>query len=121
MHRIQPGRERMLVSIEAQKTQVFDELNKKRIYLAPLEDSAQVLGVIREQALKLREQGFRIETAAGVFSLSQHLKKANQAKARYALIAGPDEIQKGQLVIKDLEKREQVEVEFDKVADYFVA
>ena len=113
------GVERLLVAIEAQKSEVFIELNNKRIYLAPLEDSPKVISMIREQALKLREKGLRAETAAGVFSLSQHLKKANQAKARYALIAGPDEIQKGKVVIKDLEKREQAEVAFDQTLKYF--
>ena len=113
------GIERLLAAIEAQNPKVFEAWNQKRIYLAPLEDSAEIFRVIREQGLKLREAGFRIETAAGVFSLSQHLKKANQSGARYALIAGPDEIKKGKLVVKDLGAREQAEVEFDKVMAYF--
>ena len=113
------GMERLLVALESQDKNVFDEINKKRIYLAPLENNPEIKREIFEQALRLREMGFRIETTPGVFSLSQHLKKANQTGARYALIAGSDELNKGKLVIRDLEKREQVEVKFDEVAAHF--
>jgi len=113
------GMERLLTALEAQKSEVFDELNNKRIYLAPLEDGPEILRLIREQALKLREKGFRIETSPGVFSLSQHLKKADKVAARYALIAGPDEMQKKKAIIKDLRKKEQTEVAIEQIESYF--
>lgn len=113
------GMERLIAAIEAQDPKAFDGIKAKRVYLAPLEDSPEVLRVIRELALRLREKGFRIESSPGVFSLSQHLKKADKVAARYALIAGPDETKKGKLVVKDLEKREQTEVDFEQVASFF--
>lgn len=112
------GVERLLAAIEAQKSGAFEGLNKKRIYLAPLEDSQEILRVIREQAIKLCEKGFRIESSAGIFSLSQHLKKANQLEIRFMLILGPDEVKKGIALVKDLEQREQKEIALEGILPY---
>lgn len=112
------GMERLLTAMEAQDPKAFGELNKKRVYLAPLENNPEILKIIRQQSLSLREKGFRIETSSDVFSLSAHLKKADKVSAHYALIAGPDEIKKGKLVVRNLEKREQTEIEFNQVTAY---
>lgn len=113
------GFERLLTALQAQDEKIFDELKTRRVYLAPLEDNAAIATVIRDAALALRERGFRIETSPGVFSLSQHLKKADKVSARYALIAGAAELAKGVLIVKDLAKREQSEVAFDQVSAFF--
>ncbi|OQA57368.1 MAG: Histidine--tRNA ligase [Candidatus Omnitrophica bacterium ADurb.Bin277] len=113
------GFERLLTAIQAQDEKAFEEIRTRRVYLAPLEDCAAVLNVVRETALRLREKGFRIEMSPGVFSLSQHLKKADKLGARYALIAGLDEVSRGKLVVKDLAKREQAEIEPEKITACF--
>ncbi len=98
------GVERLLTSIESQDAKAFDAIKAKKAYFAPLEDHAEILRFCREKALLLREAGIRPETGHGVFSLSQHLKKANQLGLRFMVIAGPDELRKKVVIVKDLEK-----------------
>ncbi len=65
---------------------------------------------IELEALKLahllREQGFVVEsTYSG--NLQKRLKRANRLKARAALLLGPEEVQKSQVTVKDLDTGEQ--------------
>ena len=112
------GMERLLIAIEAQDPKAYDALKMRKVYFAPLEDNLEILKFCREQALLAREAGMRPETAQGVFSLSQHLKKANQQGLRFMVIMGPDELAKKAAVVKDLEKREQVEVSMEEVVSF---
>jgi histidyl-tRNA synthetase len=108
------GMERLLTAIEAQDPKAFEALRSRKVYFAPLEDHAEILQLCRQKALALREAGIRPETSPGVFSLSQHLKKANQLGLRFMVIVGPDELRKKVVVVKDLEKREQEEVDIEQ-------
>lgn len=109
------GMERLLTALEAQDPKVFEILKTRKVYMAPLEDNLEILRFFREKAVSLREAGARPETSPGVFSLSQHLKKANQSGGRFMVIVGPEELQKGKALVKDLEKREQEEVVIEQV------
>lgn len=113
------GIERLLTALGSQDAKIFDALNARKVYIAPLDENPELLRLCREKAVALREAGTRIETCAGVFSLSQHLKKANQCGARYMMIAGPEELAKEKVVVKDLEKREQIEVDSEQVISHF--
>jgi len=112
------GVERLISAVESRNGPHFASLREKTVYLAPLEDDAAIAKVIRNTALGLRERGFRIETTHGVFSLSQHLKRADKVKARYAVIAGTDEVAKGVLIVKDLANRTQQEVRMDEIVSF---
>ncbi|MDD5226758.1 MAG: ATP phosphoribosyltransferase regulatory subunit, partial [Candidatus Omnitrophica bacterium] len=112
------GMERLLTAIEAQDPKAFEVLKLKKVYFAPLEDHVEILRLCREKAILLREAGARPETAHGVFSLSQHLKKANQLGLRFMVIMGPDELGKKIAVVKDLEKREQFEVSIEQLVTH---
>lgn len=113
------GMERLLTAIEAQDPKAYETLKMRKVYFAPLEDNPAILQLCREKAILLREAGLRIETPRGVFSLSQHLKKANQLGLRFMVIVGPDELRKKIVMVKDLEKREQSEVGFEQIAVHF--
>ncbi len=112
------GIERLLIAIEAGDPKAFNALKLKKIYFAPLEESPEILRLCREKAILLREAGLRVEMSHGVFSLSQHLKKANQLGLRFMVIVGPDELRKKVVMIKDLEKREQVEVDSERIVSH---
>jgi histidyl-tRNA synthetase len=61
-------------------------------------------------AIKLRENHkaiFEYKTK----SLKAHLKAADKANCKYALIIGEDELEKGLIWIKDLEKKEERKIE----------
>lgn len=113
------GMERLLTAIEAQDPKAFDVLREKKIYMAPLEDQTEIRELCQDQAIRLREAGFRLEIGHGIFSLSQHLKKANQLGARYMVIFGYTEFQNGRMVVKDLGTREQVEIDIINGVSYF--
>ncbi|MFA5167010.1 MAG: histidine--tRNA ligase [Candidatus Omnitrophota bacterium] len=113
------GIERLLIAIEAQDSKAFDAFKRNKIYFAPLEENSEILQLCREKAVSLREAGFGIELCPGVFSLSQHLKKANQIGLRFMVIVGPDELKKKKMMVKDLEKREQEEVDIEEVVAHF--
>ena len=112
------GMERLLTAIESQDSKVFDAIKLRKVYFAPLEDNPEILQLCREQALLLCEAGIRLETGHGIFSLSQHLKKANQLGLRFMVIVGPDELKKKVMIVKDLEKREQKEVDLEQIQAY---
>ena len=113
------GMERLLTALESQDLKIFEGLKTRKVYIAPLEEDPELLRFCREKAIALREAGIKIESCSGVFSLSQHLKKANQFGLRYMMIAGPEEIQKKKVVVKDLAKREQIEIDNGQVVAYF--
>ena len=112
------GMERLLTAVEAQDPKAYDALKAIKVYFAPLEDNPEILRLCRSQALALRESGMRPEMAQGVFSLSQHLKKANQLGLRFMVILGPDEWAKKIVVVKDLEKREQSEIGIERILSH---
>ena len=109
------GMERLLTAIEAQAPKAFDVLRLRKVYFAPLEDNLEIQRFCREKAVLLREVGARPETGFGIFSLSQHLKKANQLGLRFMVIVGPEELQKKKMIVKELEKREQEDVGMEQV------
>lgn len=113
------GMERLLTALESQNAGVFNVLKSRKVYIAPLEEDLALLRFCREKSVALREAGVRVENFPGTFSLSQHLKKANQLGLRYMLIAGPDELRNNKVLVKDLEKREQVEIDHEQVVSYF--
>ena len=113
------GMERFLTALEAQDPKVFDLLKARKVYMAPLEDHAEILRLCQEKAVSLRESGVRLEIGHGIFSLSQHLKKANQAGVRFMMIVGPDELKNKKVNVKDLKTGEQIEVDMDNVISHF--
>ncbi len=112
------GMERLLIALEAQDPKAFEALKGRKVYFAPLEDNPGILEFCREEAIRLREAGIRIETGHGIFSLSQHLKKANQQGGRFVVIVGPDEWSQRSVLVKDLEKREQTEVPLERILSH---
>lgn len=112
------GMERLLVSLEKQGISLEDKIRRRKIYLAPLETNCEVLGLCEKKAVELRTAGLRIETTPGEFSLSRHLKKANQSHIRFVLILGSDEMKKGKWTVKDLDQKEQTEVESERLVSY---
>lgn len=109
------GMERVLTVLEKQGSRLEEKIRVRRIYLAGLAEEPGVADCVRRQALRLREEGFRVEMTPGEVSLSRHLKKANHLGLRFVMIAGPDEIKKGKWILKDMEKKTQSELAEDEL------
>jgi len=50
-------------------------------------------------------------------NMKKRLAKANASGSRFALIVGDDELERGQVQLKDLQSGEQSQIDFDRVAE----
>jgi histidyl-tRNA synthetase len=70
------------------------------------EDLPEVLGLARE----LRDAGLRVEYALTPQAVGKQLKLANARGARVAVVVGPDDRARGEVVVKDLRGKGQESV-----------
>jgi histidyl-tRNA synthetase len=66
-------------------------------------------------AQELRSAGVSVVAALQADKLGKQLKEADQKGARYALVLGPDELARGEVVVKQLNTGEQRSVPRDQV------
>jgi histidyl-tRNA synthetase len=66
---------------------------------------------------QLREAGLRVEYALSPQAVGKQLHLANARNARLAVVVGPDERARGEIVIKDLRSGSQETVLLDKTVD----
>jgi histidyl-tRNA synthetase len=78
------------------------------VFLAAItgEDVAEVLGLARE----LRDAGLRVEYALAPQAVGKQLKLADTRGARLAIVVGPDDRARGEVMVKDLPGKGQVSV-----------
>ncbi len=65
----------------------------------------------------LREAGLSVDMDYEGRGMKAQMKKADRAAARYAVILGPGEVERGTATIRHLSDRSQVEVSQDELAD----
>lgn len=84
---------------------------KPLLYFIPLGITAQ------RKALRfvkgLREEGLKVEMGSGDRSLKGHMKRADKLGARQVLILGDDELDKGEITLKDMESGSQRRISLD--------
>ncbi len=66
--------------------------------------------------LELRKRGVYTEMEHENKSLKSQMRKANKLKAKYTVMVGEDELKKNCAVVRDMEKKEQFEIELDAQA-----
>ncbi len=78
------------------------------VFLAAItqEDLAEVLGLARE----LRDAGLRVEYALAPQAVGKQLKLADTRGARVAVVVGPDDRARGEVIVKDLRGKGQESV-----------
>ncbi|MDD5936246.1 MAG: histidine--tRNA ligase [Clostridiales bacterium] len=111
------GIERIIYFLEKEET----ELPKQpavELYVGILgkEAKAQAFSLVT----KLRNEGVITETDYMDRSVKAQMKYANKIGAKNTVILGADELANGKANIKNMETGEQVEVDLDKIADYFL-
>ena len=111
------GMERLVMVLEMQKK--FPPENERLdLFIAPLGEEAKSLGL---KLLKdLREKGLRCDLDFLNRSLKSQLKEADRQKAKKVLIIGEDELKKGKGTLRDMESKEQKEIEFEKLVQELV-
>jgi histidyl-tRNA synthetase len=105
---------------------VLGELLRDR-GLAPADDSSidVFLAAITEAdmpfvlrlAHELRDAGLRVEYALGAQAVGKQLKLADARKARFAVVIGPDDRARGEVMVKDLEGKGQEGVARDRIVE----
>ena len=85
------------------------------VFLAAItqDDLPHVLALARE----LRDAGFRVEYALGPQAVGKQLKLADARSARLAVVVGPDDRGRGEVMVKDLRGNTQEAVAREAVRD----
>lgn len=83
------------------------------IYLMPLGEKAMEYSF--SLAEQLRSLGYSVDRPYKMAKLGSYFKKAERSRAKLALIFGDEELEKGIIQIKDLDKKEQKEVSLDNL------
>ncbi len=104
------GLERILALLESEPSAVGPDC-----YVAPLGEKAR--GHAAVLGRQLREQGVRCEVDGRGLSLRAMLRRANAVGSRLCLLLGEDEIERGQVTLKDLERRAQQSIPLEGAAE----
>ena len=66
-------------------------------------------------AHELRDAGLRVEYTLGTSGMRKQLELADARRARYAVVIGPDDRARGEVILRDLEAKAQRAVARDAV------
>ena len=108
------GLERLIMVLEAQQGKVEYPLEKD-IFVASIGENA--LFKAHSLAYELRNAGFCAEVDHLARSVKAQMKYANKVGAKYAMVLGDDELQENKAVLRNMNTREEKEVELDKLID----
>ncbi len=101
------GTERLIMVIKTQGLKI-PSANKTDVYIATLGEKAKDTAL--EVLFSLRRNGLSVETGYDKKSLKAQLRQADKSGARYALIIGDDEIEKGVFILRNMKDATQTEV-----------
>ena len=103
------GMERLLLLIK-DKTKFASPIG---ILVVPLDAESNQPAL--ETASNLRAEGLPSEISVGSRSLKGHLRKANKENRKYVIIIGEDERKSGELVLKNMEKGDQLSMRYEEI------
>lgn len=111
------GIERILYFLEKEEI-ALEEEPKPTLYVGILgkEAKPEAYRLVR----RLREAGIIAETDYMDRSVKAQMKFANKTGAKYTVIIGSDELEKGVVTVKNMTEHEQVDVKLEELADYFL-
>jgi histidyl-tRNA synthetase len=91
------------------------EVSSIDLFLAAIteDDLPHVLALAHE----LRDAGLRVEYALGAQAVGKQLKLADARNARFAVVVGPDDRARGEVMVKDLRAKSQEAVQRDRVVE----
>ena len=99
------GLERLILLLEEQNTEITN--HKQSIYMVTLGDEAQLKSMQIASELHNALPNFVIYNDISMASFKSQFKKANKAKADFALILGEEELNNNQVSIKPLKSQDQ--------------
>lgn len=106
------GMERILLAMGN-----FDSnINNTQLYIVGLGDT--VRPVVVKLAEDLRQNNIRTNFDSLRRSLKAQMREANKAGARYAILIGDQELESGEVELKDLSTGDQEKIALDKLVDH---
>lgn len=109
------GIERLLLTVENAKGE-FKPKQKVDLFVGAMGDLSKVKAT--GLANKLRAEGVRTATDLLGKSVKNQMKYANKIGARYSFIVGDNELETGEVVIKDMETGDRETVKFEHIASF---
>lgn len=94
------GEERIVELMRLQ--QLPDDRFAPDVYLVLAGDAAERAGLALAESLRNEMKGLRFEMNSGGGSLKSQMKRADRSGARYALLLGDDELERGTIGLKSL-------------------
>ena len=100
------------------KDDMGDDLEKDSLdfYVMTLGEKAKLYAL--DAANDLRVSGYTVDMCFDDVKLSSMFKRAEKKNAKYALIVGEEEMEKGEVVLKDLFSKEQKTVKRDELINF---
>jgi histidyl-tRNA synthetase len=108
------GQNRLIATMEAQNVTFPDPICTK-FYIVSLCEEASSKAF--EIAYMLRQKGIATETDLKGKNLKSQMKIANKMGAKYVVMIGEDELDKGIVTLRDMVSGEQEEVDIQMVVD----
>ena len=112
------GIERLLLLMEAQKTPI-PPAKKCELYIASLGENANLKA--SEIATELRNEGMSVQFDTVGRGFKAQMKFANKIGARYTLVLGDNEIETGDIKLKNMETGNEIEMKLENFAGDFQA
>lgn len=106
------GIERLLLLMEANNA-YFPEENRVDAFIAVMGDAAKAFGL--KLARELRAKGITAEMDTLARNIKGQFKYADRLNARYTLVIGDNELEKGVVSLKDMTKSEQREIKIEDI------
>ncbi len=112
------GVERLISLLE--ETETAAQVAGLHAYLVLVGEGPQRQGLALAERLRYQIPGLRLLTNCGGGSFKSQFKKADRSGARFALVIGEDELQRGVAGVKPLrDTSEQREIALDELGDFF--
>ena len=109
------GVERLLIALN-QGQDIKIEGKKLDLYLATTSENVQCEAF--KTMVSLRENGILSEMDFQKRSLKSQMRQANKKKARFVAIFGDEELKKGEVVLRNMEKRVERNIKLEELSKY---
>ncbi len=109
------GFERLLLSMELENLFSGDEVIPE-VYIVAIGEKAQA--EVAQVISSLRQEEISVEYDPDKTSLKAQMKAADKVKAKYALILGENELERGVVTLKNLHDRKQVDITISELSSH---
>lgn len=107
------GKERLMIVMEATGTYLPED-DPVDLFIAFVGDEAKLFA--QKLAHDMRKQGFRVMSDIAERNVKGQFKYADRVHSRYTVVIGEDEINGGELTLKNMESGDQTKIRLDELA-----